>query len=233
MADPPVTSAPSRSSSRPAGGCARTSAGCWRTSPSRLRWRSATPGCRPARRPRHRLDGQTEALEASRRRLFEAENVGAAGWRPPSPATCCPTSRCCPRSWTGCRSRPTRRRRGGARPDGGPDDCGPRPAADPDPGIFPTTLARSGIGPALASHFAGARDGTPLHVDSSAADRRFPSRVETAAYFCCTRAVEGPARDGRRHHPRPWRPGARPAGLGPTGPITRRWSTGSRRPADR
>ena len=210
----PAISAPSRSSSHPAGSCARTSAGCWRTSPSRRRWRSATPGSRPSsRRTSLRWTARPRRWRRRVGGCSRPRTSAAAGWRPPSPATCCLTSRCCPRSWTGCSPRPTPRspgRRSARLVD--------RTTAALDQlrtltrGIFPTTLARSGIGPALASHFAGAGDGTSLHVDDSAADRRFPSRVETAAYFCCTRAADGGRdRDGRRHHPRPRRPGPRPA----------------------
>ena len=62
-------------------------------------------------------------------------------------------------------------------------------------GIFPTVLARSGIGPALVSHFAGSSNGRTLRVDPSAVDRRFPPRVEAAAYFCCTQT--GQVDDGQ------------------------------------
>jgi hypothetical protein len=56
-------------------------------------------------------------------------------------------------------------------------------------GIFPTLLARAGIGPALTAHLSRAGVPAPLQVDDSAAGRRFAARTEAAAYFAATSAV--------------------------------------------
>jgi signal transduction histidine kinase len=57
-------------------------------------------------------------------------------------------------------------------------------------GVFPTVLTRSGLGPALSSsHFTRAGAVRDLQVDEQARTRRFPARVEAAAYFCCTQAL--------------------------------------------
>jgi hypothetical protein len=53
-------------------------------------------------------------------------------------------------------------------------------------GIYPTQLARSGLPAALASHLGRAGRRGRLHVDDSAAGRRFGPRAESAAYFCGT-----------------------------------------------
>jgi GAF domain-containing protein len=45
-------------------------------------------------------------------------------------------------------------------------------------GVFPAQLARGGVQAALRSF--------PLAVDPELLDRRFPTRVEAALYFCCT-----------------------------------------------
>jgi hypothetical protein len=55
-------------------------------------------------------------------------------------------------------------------------------------GVFPTQLARAGLAVALRSHLARSGLAATLHVDS-AADRRFPARVEAAVYFCCVEAL--------------------------------------------
>jgi signal transduction histidine kinase len=62
-------------------------------------------------------------------------------------------------------------------------------------GIFPTQLARTGLPAALASYLGRAGLRGRLHVDASAAGRRFGARAEAAAYFCCTACVNvsGPA----------------------------------------
>ena len=138
------------------------------------------------------LDGQTEALEASRRRLFEAENVGRRRVEATITRDVLPHLEVLPPELDRLRSETDAAVAGAAL-----GRLVDRTTAALDQlrtltrGIFPTTLARSGIGPALASHFAGTRDGPSVHVDDSASDRRFPSRVETAAYFCCTRATDG------------------------------------------
>jgi len=62
-------------------------------------------------------------------------------------------------------------------------------------GVFPTQLARSGIEPALKSFVARDRRALTVHVDPSAAGRRFAARAEAAVYFCCaevSRAAENP-----------------------------------------
>ncbi|HEY2880389.1 hypothetical protein [Nocardioides sp.] len=55
-------------------------------------------------------------------------------------------------------------------------------------GVFPTQLARSGVEPALRSLLARNGLASALHVDASAAGRRFSARVEAAVYFCCAEA---------------------------------------------
>jgi signal transduction histidine kinase len=55
-------------------------------------------------------------------------------------------------------------------------------------GVYPTQLARSGLGPALTSHLARWGRGT-LVVEDGAAEARFPSRVEATAYFCVAEGV--------------------------------------------
>lgn len=55
-------------------------------------------------------------------------------------------------------------------------------------GLFPTQLARAGLGRALGSDLARTGQAVTLHVDLSA-DRRFPARVEAAVYFACVEAV--------------------------------------------
>ena len=62
-------------------------------------------------------------------------------------------------------------------------------------GVFPAQLARSGLPVALASLVARAGETGRLVVEESAAGRRFPSRVEAAAYFCAaetTRDLDDP-----------------------------------------
>jgi signal transduction histidine kinase len=56
-------------------------------------------------------------------------------------------------------------------------------------GIFPTMLARAGLGPALTSFLGRLGRTGALVLDASANGRRFPARTEAAAYFCCTEAV--------------------------------------------
>ena len=55
-------------------------------------------------------------------------------------------------------------------------------------GVYPTQLARAGLGPALSSHLTRWGRGT-LVVDDSAAGARFAGRVEAAAYFCVAEGV--------------------------------------------
>ena len=55
-------------------------------------------------------------------------------------------------------------------------------------GVYPTQLARAGLGPALSSHLTRWGRGT-LVVDDSAAGARFAGRVEAAAYFCFAEGV--------------------------------------------
>jgi hypothetical protein len=57
-------------------------------------------------------------------------------------------------------------------------------------GVFPAQLVRAGLTRALASYLARKGLAVVLHVEPPA-DRRFPARVEAAAYFCCAEAVRG------------------------------------------
>jgi hypothetical protein len=60
-------------------------------------------------------------------------------------------------------------------------------------GVFPTQLARAGLGPALRSLVT--RSGVPATLDlDGAVGRRFSPRVETAIYFCCVEAARAGAR---------------------------------------
>ena len=62
-------------------------------------------------------------------------------------------------------------------------------------GVFPAQLARSGLPVALATLVARAGETGRLVVEDSAAGRRFPSRVEAAAYFSAaetTRDLDDP-----------------------------------------
>ena len=55
-------------------------------------------------------------------------------------------------------------------------------------GVFPTQLARAGLGPVLSAHLTRWGRGT-LVVDDSATEARFAERVEAAAYFCFAEGV--------------------------------------------
>ena len=104
-------------------------------------------------------------------------------------------------------------------------------------GVFPAQLARSGLPAALASLVATSeRRRVASWSTTSAAGRRFPPRVEAAAYFCaaeatrdldepvvCVLSVQGehlalvvtgtrPGRDRRGRHPRPGGGGGRVRG---------------------
>ena len=50
-------------------------------------------------------------------------------------------------------------------------------------------MARAGIAPALRSLLARGRGAATLHIDLTAAQRRFPARVEAAVYFCCAEVL--------------------------------------------
>ena len=56
-------------------------------------------------------------------------------------------------------------------------------------GVFPTVLARSGLGPALSAYVTRTGCSARLVMEPSLADRRFSARVEAAAYFCATEAL--------------------------------------------
>jgi hypothetical protein len=59
-------------------------------------------------------------------------------------------------------------------------------------GVFPTQLARAGLGPALRSLVT--RSSVPATLDlDGAVGRRFSPRVETAIYFCCVEAARAGA----------------------------------------
>jgi len=51
-------------------------------------------------------------------------------------------------------------------------------------GVFPAALARRGLVPALHAHLAQTGRASDVDVDPCLGDRRFPDRVESAAYFC-------------------------------------------------
>jgi signal transduction histidine kinase len=56
-------------------------------------------------------------------------------------------------------------------------------------GIYPTMLARTGLGPAVASYAARQGLADALTVAPSVAAARYPEAVEAAAYFCCIEAL--------------------------------------------
>lgn len=56
-------------------------------------------------------------------------------------------------------------------------------------GVFPTQLARTGLGPALRSCLSRSGLATILEISPDALHQRFSTRVETAVYFCCAEAV--------------------------------------------
>jgi hypothetical protein len=56
-------------------------------------------------------------------------------------------------------------------------------------GVFPTQLTRGGLEPSLRALLGRVDPAPTLQVDESAARRRFPTRVETAVYFCCVEAL--------------------------------------------
>jgi signal transduction histidine kinase len=60
-------------------------------------------------------------------------------------------------------------------------------------GVFPTVLARSGLGPALSAFVSRTGCSARLAIDSSLAGRRFSARVEAAAYFCATESLPNDA----------------------------------------
>ena len=60
-------------------------------------------------------------------------------------------------------------------------------------GVFPTVLARSGLGPALSAYVSRTGCSVRVIVDPSLADRRFSARVEAAAYFCATAVMPNDA----------------------------------------
>lgn len=65
-------------------------------------------------------------------------------------------------------------------------------------GIFPTMLARAGLGPALASHASRPGRAVELKTAESAQGRRFSDRTEAAAYFCCVAACPDASPAGSR-----------------------------------
>ncbi len=108
-------------------------------------------------------------------------------------------------------------------------------------GVYPTQLARAGLGPALSSHLTRWGRGT-LVVDDSAAGARFAGRVEAAAYFCVAEGVRDFAppvdialrreggylvltmtghADGRRRHPADAGPGRDPGRVGAPRSVAR------------
>ena len=57
-------------------------------------------------------------------------------------------------------------------------------------GVYPTLLTRVGIAVALTSAFSRAGRPADLVIDDDVASRRFAERVEIAAYYSCTQAVD-------------------------------------------
>ncbi len=57
-------------------------------------------------------------------------------------------------------------------------------------GVYPTLLTRVGIAVALTSYFSRAGRPDDLVIDDDVASRRFAERVEIAAYYSCTQAVD-------------------------------------------
>ena len=141
------------------------------------------------------LDEQTDQLEASRRRLFEAgdaerRRLEAAIARDVMPSL---------RSLTvvlddACQGDPSPPQIALLvdQATGALDEL-----RDLTRGIFPTMLTRTGLGPALSTYFGRLGRSDALRLADSVVGRRFSGRTEAAAYFCCTvavRDVTGPAR---------------------------------------
>ena len=133
------------------------------------------------------LDEQTEQLEASRRRLFEAgddqrRRLEAAIARDVMPSL---------RSLTvvlddACQSDPSPPQIALLVDEAtGALDA----LRDLTRGIFPTMLTRTGLGPALSTYFGRLGRPDALRLADGVAGRRFSDRTEAAAYFCCTAAV--------------------------------------------
>jgi hypothetical protein len=56
-------------------------------------------------------------------------------------------------------------------------------------GIYPTTLTRSGLGPALSSHAARSGRTDAVRIGPDVAAARFPEHIEAAAYYCCVEVL--------------------------------------------
>jgi hypothetical protein len=64
-------------------------------------------------------------------------------------------------------------------------------------GVFPTQLARAGLGPALRSHLSRSGETAELAIEASAADVRFTARTEAAVYFAAVEAVRSAVKPTR------------------------------------
>jgi GAF domain-containing protein len=139
------------------------------------------------------LDRQTEALAASRRRLIEAGDVARRRLEAAIAREVLPTLERLHADLAAPAA--------GSTPDRSPDGYVEQANAALDSlreltrGIFPTLLTRSGLGPALTAHFTRTGQSGGLRIDPSVTGRRFPARVEAAAYQCATDAAAGAAGD--------------------------------------
>ncbi len=180
--------------------CGRSSGGCWPTWPTRRPWRSGAPGSRRELSGEvERLARRTGELADSRRRLISAgdaerSRLERAIDRQVAPYLAPLPDRLDRLALAGAGSSPTERA----------DvltalqvslDSALVALREITRGVFPAQLARSGLPVALASLVARAGETGRLVVEESAAGRRFPSRVEAAAYFCAaetTRDLDDP-----------------------------------------
>jgi len=64
-------------------------------------------------------------------------------------------------------------------------------------GVFPSQLARAGIGPAITSYLSKTKPSVALRLLDGVQGRRFGARAEAAAYFCCVEAVPHCSSDGQ------------------------------------
>lgn len=125
------------------------------------------------------LDARTRELAASRRRVIDAADterrrIEAEIGRRILPAM-----------------RRVRKQVAAQRPDGCVDLVTEALASlrDLTRGIYPATLARIGLGPALKAHAARAERVDSVRIAPEVAGTRFAAPVETAAYFCCVEVL--------------------------------------------
>ena len=136
------------------------------------------------------LDSRTEELEASRRRLIEAGDAERRRLESAISRDVVPLLVNLPAALADVRST------GSAGFSSDPLDRLVHDATDAlealrelTRGVFPTLLARAGLGPALSSYISRTGHAATLVIDPSVSGQRFSARAEGAAYFCITEAL--------------------------------------------